>query len=229
VPSQLNMNTMAFGIRYAVIIVGVVLSGFWISNIVYDLKVPHHISRKIGHAAGGLAFLLSVFLFPSALWPMILAGLFVVLLFIARLLSPGLFRGVGGTGRNARAYSEIWFAMVALPVFGVAWLWLDKPFVALTSLLFMAWGDCLTGITRSQVYHREVKGWWGSAAMLLVCLVISWAFIKPFWIGAAGSAVAVVTEKSFGETGFFKWADDNWAVPLTSMAVILGLMAVAGT
>jgi len=224
----LYLSSGASETQYAVLVVGVVLSGFWISNIVYDLKVPHHISRKIGHAAGGLAFFICVLFFSSALLPMILAGLFVVLLLSARLFIPGMFRGVGGAGRSMRAYSEVWFALVAIPVFGIAWFWLDQPLVALASLLFMAWGDCLTGITRSQVYHREVKGFWGSVAMLLVCLVISWVFVKPFWIGAAGSLVAVTSELAFGETGFFKWADDNWAVPISSMAVILGLLAVTG-
>jgi dolichol kinase len=213
---------------YAVIAAGTVLAGLWISNIVYDLKVPHHISRKIGHAAGGLAFLISVLLFTSAVWPMILAGLFVVLLFGARFVAPGTFRGVGGTARKTSVFSEVWFALVAVPVFGIAWLWLDRPLIALASLLFMAWGDCLTGITRSQVYHREVKGLWGSVAMLLVCLTISWAFVKPFWIGVVGSAVAVGTEWAFGECGLIKWGDDNWAIPLSSMAVMLGLLVLVG-
>ena len=175
-----NLNGMASEAQYAVMVVGVVLSGFWISNIVYDLKVPHHISRKIGHAAGGLAFLICALFFSSAIWPIILSSLFVLLLFGAHIIVPGLFRGVGGTGRNMRAYSEVWFALVAVPVFVIAWLWLGKPYVALASLLFMAWGDCLTGITRSQVYHREVKGLWGSVAMFLVCVVISWAFCQAF-------------------------------------------------
>ena len=219
---------MASEIRYAVIVIGVILAGFWISNIVYDYSVPHHISRKIGHAAGGLGFLICVLFFSNALWPMVLAGLFAALLLFARMYAPRLFRGIGGAGRTMRAHSEVWFALVSVPVFGISWLWLDRPMVALASLLFMAWGDCLTGITRSQVYHREVKGLWGSFAMLFVCLVISWVFIKPFWVGAVGAAVAVVTEKTFGETGFFKWADDNWAVPLLSTSAILGLLEVTG-
>jgi hypothetical protein len=65
--------------------------------------------------------------------------------------------------------------------------------------------------------------------MLFVCLVIAWVFIKPFWIGAAASAVAVVTEWFFGDCGVCKWADDNWAIPLTSLVTILGLMALTGT
>ncbi len=44
-------------VPYAVIIAGIVLIGLWLSNIVYDLKVPHYISRKIGHAGGGIACL----------------------------------------------------------------------------------------------------------------------------------------------------------------------------
>ena len=54
---------------YAFLIAGAIAVGLYISNILYDLKVPHYISRKIGHAAGGLGFLLSIFLFSSGWWP----------------------------------------------------------------------------------------------------------------------------------------------------------------
>ena len=49
---------MAADIAYVVLIAGVVLAGLWISNILYDLKVPHYISRKVSHIAGGVGFLL---------------------------------------------------------------------------------------------------------------------------------------------------------------------------
>jgi dolichol kinase len=92
----------------------------------------------------------------------------------------------------------------------------------------MAWGDCLTGLVRSQVYGRAVKGLWGSLAMLVVCLIIAWSFIHPFWIGLLGVVVATVTEYAFGDTGHVKWADDNWAVPVVSLAVVLGIFAATG-
>lgn len=226
------MGRLTFGVMtevpYAIIAAGAAIAGLWVSNIVYDLQVPHHISRKIGHAAGGLAFFVSAFLFSSAFWPMLLATLFTVLLLGARLAKKRTFRGVGRTGETRNVYSEVWFAGVAIPVYGVAWLWLAKPMVALAPLLFMAWGDCLTGITRAQVYHREVKGLWGSAAMLGVCLVIAWAFIQPFWIGAVAAAVTVATEWACGECGVVRWADDNWTVPLSSLAAIVGLLALTG-
>lgn len=213
---------------YALIIVGAVLVGLWLSNTLYDLKVPHYISRKIGHSAGGLGFLVMVFAFTSAWWPIILTFSFGLLLWLARIIRPYTFRGVGGSGRSLHVMAEIWFAWIAVPVFVIGWLWLNKPLIAVSCLLFMAWGDCVTGLVHAEVYHKAVKGVWGSLAMLIVCLAISWAFIKPFWIGAAGSAVATITEWSFGDVGAIKWADDNWAVPVISLAVILGLAAGTG-
>ncbi len=213
---------------YAFIIIGAVVVGLWISNILYDLKVPHYISRKVGHSAGGLAYLASVFLFTSAWWPMILSFLFGLILWIARTRRPRTFRGVGGSGRSSHSMSEVWFAWIAVPVFAVGWLWLNQPFIAVSCMLFMAWGDCVTGLVRSEIYRRPVKGLWGSLAMLLVCLAISWAFVKPFWLGAVVSVVATITEWSFGDVGLIKWADDNWAIPVVSLAFLLGAVTWLG-
>jgi phytol kinase len=219
---------MASELPYVVMVAGAVLVGLWLSNTLYDLKVPHYISRKIGHAAGGLGFLIMVFAFSSALWPIILAASFGVLLWAARLLHPDTFRGVGGSGRSPQVMAEVWFAWIAVPVLAIGWLWLNKPFIAVSCLLFMAWGDCVTGLIRSDVYHKAVKGLWGSLGMLIVCLAISWALIKPFWIGAAGAGIATVTEWAFGDVGLIRWADDNWAIPTISLAAILGIAAATG-
>jgi phytol kinase len=204
---------------------GVILAGLLVSNLAYDRGAPNYVSRKIGHAAGGLAFLEAYF-FSGVGWPIIVAIASGLILLMARLIKPRVLRGVGGTGRSPKALAEIWFPWVAVPVFAIAWLWLDRPTVAVTSLLFMAWGDGITGLVRSAVYHRAVKGVWGSLAMLVVCLAIAGVFIRPFWIGIIASAAAVFTERTFGEYGFLKWGDDNWAIPLVSMTVILGLMAM---
>ena len=213
---------------FAVIITGAVLVGLWVSNTLFDLRVPHYISRKIGHSAGGLGFLIAAFVFSSAWWPIILTATFGLILWIARFRRPHIFRGVGGSGRGSHSMSEVWSTSAAVPVYAIGWLWLDAPLIAVSCLLFMAWGDCVTGLVRSEVYGKAVKGLWGSLAMLVVCLAISWAFIKPFWIGAVGSVAATATEWAFGDVGLIKWADDNWAIPVISLGVVLGLMAVTG-
>jgi phytol kinase len=213
---------------YVVMIAGAVTIGLWMSNILYDQNIPHYISRKIGHSAGGLGFYIAVFAFSSAWWPIILTFSFGLLLLLAHFSRPRTFRGVGGSGRTGPSLSEVWFAWIAVPVFGIAWLLMNEPYLALTCLLYMAWGDCVTGLVRSQVYGKPVKGLWGSLAMLIVCLIISWAFIKPFWIGICGSVVATAAEWLFGDTGTIKWADDNLAVPVISLAAIIGISILTG-
>ena len=213
---------------YAVLISGAIAVGLYISNILYDLKVPHYISRKIGHAAGGLGFLLCRFLFSSGWWPLILSGGFVLLLWGARLFKPDTFRGVGGTGRPNKVMAEVWFPLSAIPLIAIGWIWLGHPVETIVCLLFMAWGDCVTGLVRSQLYHRAVKGLWGSLAMFVTCIIIAWAFIHPFWIGLAASGVATVTEYTCGDVGLIKKIDDNLAIPVMSFITLFGLLALTG-
>jgi len=79
----------------------VVLTGLWISNVLYDRGVPNYISRKIGHLAGGIAFLFAFF-FSNGDWLIIIATGFGILLLAARLVKPKIIRGVGGTGRSEK-------------------------------------------------------------------------------------------------------------------------------
>lgn len=213
---------------YAILIAGAIAVGLYVSNILYDLKVPHYISRKIGHAAGGLGFLLCIFLFSSGWWPLILSTCFVLLLWGARLFKPDTFRGVGGSGRPTNTMAEVWFPLSAIPLIAVGWIWLGRTVETIVCLLFMAWGDCVTGLVRSQLYHRAVKGLWGTLAMAVTCVSIAWAFIHPFWIGLTAAAVATVTEYLCGDVGLITKLDDNLAIPLTSFATLFGLLAITG-
>ncbi|GAI68333.1 unnamed protein product, partial [marine sediment metagenome] len=159
-------------IPYVILIAGAVLVGLYLANYFYDKDVEQYISRKVGHGVGGMGYLLCVFLFSSPWWPLILSGGFCLLLGGARLIKPESFRGVGGTGRQ-HALAEVYFPAAGTISLGVGWGWLGNPWLAMAPILFMAWGDMLTGIVRSRIYQREVKGNWGSVAMLVVCLVVA--------------------------------------------------------
>jgi len=215
-------------IPYVVLIAGATLVGLWISNVLLDLNVPHYVSRKIGHSAAGMGILLWALLFSSGWWPLIIAGAFTTMLWGARYVRPQTFRGVGGSGRPTKVMAEVWFPLAALPVVGIGWIWLDRPFVTISCLLFMAWGDCVTGVVRTQVYHKPVKGLWGSVAMLATCLVIAWAFIEPFWVGAVAALVATVTEWACGDVGVIKCLDDNLAIPIVSAVTVFGILGLMG-
>lgn len=206
---------------YAVLICGAALVGLYLANYFYDKGVEQYISRKVGHGVGGMGFLLCALLFSSPWWPIILGGGFTLLLGGARLLKPHTFRGVGGTGRQ-HALAEVYFPAAGTISLGVGWAWLGNPWLAVVPILFMAWGDLLTGLIRSRVYGKEVKGNFGSYGMILVCLVVAY-FFKPYWIGATGAVVATLVERftplSRG------WIDDNHTIVLGSLVVMAVLYA----
>ncbi|GAI60942.1 unnamed protein product, partial [marine sediment metagenome] len=157
-----------------------------------------------------------VFLFSSAWWPLIIAVGFVLLLGGARLVKPQAFRGVGGTGRQ-HALAEVYFPIAGVISLSVGWAWFGNPWLAVVPILFMAWGDMLTGIVRSRVYGREVKGNLGSVAMIVVCLIVAY-FFKPYWIGAIGAVVATLAER-FTPLSKGVW-DDNWTIVLASLTIM---------
>jgi len=209
-------------IPFAILITGAVLVGLYLANYFYDKGVEQYISRKVGHGVGGMGLLLCAFIFSSPWWPLILAGGFTLLLGGARFIKPDSFRGVGGTGRR-HAFAEVYFPAAATISLGVGWVWLGNPWLALVPILYMAWGDMLTGIVRSRIYGREMKGNIGSVAMIVVCLFIAY-FFKPYWIGAVGAIVATIAERFTPVSkGIF---DDNYTIVLSSLLVMSLLTTV---
>lgn len=200
----------------AVLIAGVVLVGLYLSNVVYDYGTPQYLSRKIGHGVGGVGYLLCTLMFSQPWYPLILYCGFTLLLGGARLLRPSTFRGVGGSTRK-HALAEVWFPLAGTLSLLVGWAWLGNPWLAAVPVLYMAWGDCITGLIRSKVYGKEVKGNWGSLGMLLTCLLIG-ALFTPYWIAAVGAVVATLAEKYSGLSR--TWVDDNWTVQLSSLLVM---------
>lgn len=208
------------------LVAGAGIVGLYLSNLMYDYQVPHYTSRKLGHLFGGCAALFALFLFDSWLLPTIIAGAFTILLGLARIYRPHTFRGVGGSGRPEAA-AEFWFPLSMTICWGVGWGIFNQPVISTIATLLMAWGDAVTGIVRSKVYGKPVKGLWGSLAMFVVCLVITATFIRPYYIGVAMSIGAVIAEWSCGDVTpvkFLRKVDDNIGIPI--VALIIGLLLI---
>jgi len=206
---------------FAILIAGAVLLGLYLANLFYDYGIPQYISRKLGHLGGCVGFLLCPLLFSSFWWPLILTAGFTAMLLYARVFRPQTFRGVGGSGR-IEALAEIHFPATGIVTIGVCWGLMGQPWLAIVPLAFMGGGDAVTGLIRSKMYGREVKGAWGSLGMLATCLILAY-FIEPYWIGAAGAATAVIAERFTKTT---KYCDDNLTIPLSS-ALVMRLLYVA--
>ena len=176
-------------VPYAILLSGGVLLSLYLSNLFYDYKVPQYITRKLPHFGAGVAFLLCPFLFQSFWWPLGLTAGFMLLLLGARFYKPDTFRGAGGSGRP-NALAEINFPLAAVVSIAVGWGWLGEPWLGIVPVTFVGFGDAITGIVRSRVYGKEVKGNWGSIGMLATCLLLAY-FVHPYWVGAVGAGVAV--------------------------------------
>ena len=207
-------------IPFAILIAAAALLGLYLANLFYDYGIPQYISRKLGHLGGAVGFLLCPLLFSSFWWPFILTIVFTGMLLYARMFSPETFRGVGGSGRPG-ALAEIHFPATGILLIGVFWGMMEEPWLAIVPLTFMGAGDAVTGLIRSRVYGREVKGVIGSIGMLVVCLTLAY-FIEPYWIGVAGALTAVVAEKYTKTTRYW---DDNLTIPLSS-ALIMGVFSL---
>ncbi len=123
-------------------------------------------------------------------------------------------------------YGEVYFAALTTLLLTSSWYY-DK-WLAVTSLLFMAWGDGVTGIVRNYVYKRRYKGIAGTYAMIAVSvpvgfIVYGWSHGWIYgWIGVAGALVASYVEK-------LEVMDDNVSIPVFAyslMFVIQGLLHV---
>jgi len=205
-------------IPYVILISGAALLGLYLANLFYDYNIPQYLSRKLGHLGGCVGFLLCPLLFDSFWWPLILTTGFTALLLYARAFRAETFRGVGGSGRP-HALAEIHFPATGIVTIGVLWGIMGEPWLAIVPLLFMGGGDAITGLIRSKVYGREVKGNYGSLGMLATCLIFAY-FIQPYWIGVVGAVVATLAERFTKTTAHI---DDNLTIPLAS-ALAMGLL-----
>ena len=207
---------MAAEAPFLIMVGGAGFLGLYLANLFYDYHIPQYISRKIGHLGGCVGFLLCPLLFSSFWWPLIATAGFTGLLLYARMLQPTLFRGVGGSGR-LDALAEIHFPATGVILIVVSWGILGYPWLAIIPLTFMGAGDAVTGLIRSAVYKREVKGNWGTVGMLVTCLVLAY-FVEPYYVGVAGAVTATLAERFTRTTRF---VDDNLTIPLVSGAVML--------
>ncbi len=111
--------------------------------------------------------------------------------------------------------SEVYFCVVW--AFLILLMWyvpaqLGGIWLAVVPILFMSFGDGITGIVRNILYSKRVKSWDGNIAMLMVCIPIG--YFTFGWKGILAAILASVVEH-------YELVDDNISVPLVSWSVLL--------
>ena len=105
---------------------------------------------------------------------------------------------------------EVHFAFVygAILLVGVL---IQNLLVGLIPLLFMSFGDSVTGLVRAFTQKKQIKSWDGSLAMFLVCSLIGWVFLGVYGIFIAG--IVTIVER-------LPEVDDNITVPIVTGSLV---------
>ncbi|AAK40391.1 phosphatidate cytidylyltransferase [Saccharolobus solfataricus] len=202
----ITISDIAWGIALSIWVAIVVL---YISKLI-SKKFGAYVTRKAIHMlGGGIVAVLSPFVFNSPLVPIITSYLIMAYLITIRVLRKEMswFMDKENLGEVFFAFS---FGTVLLVMFILDpnyWTSTDLIYVAVLPLIFMSFGDGITGIIRNFVYKRRVKGLWGSMGMLIFCATVGYFVLNiP---GLIAGILATVAE-------LLPYIDDNISVPFLS-------------
>lgn len=207
---------------WALIIAIIIGLGAVLSDRIFDRVKVSVLSRKAIHMAAGVGILIAPFVFEKedVWWPLGIAIFFLVALTILHFTRASFGYGVRTPGR----FVELWFCISCVVIY--ASVWRIDPWLATAPLLWLSFGDGFTGLARWKFYHIQgEKGWAGTVAMGVVCLLIA-LMVHPYFVGAIGALVATAVEKVTPSRG--RWIDDNYSIPLSGAVVIVGLSYLIG-
>lgn len=216
IENYLTLSDLIWGV---LLIVWVALVTLVISKYI-AMKTTIYIARKAIHMlGGGVVAIVSPFIFSSPLIPIIDSYLLMLILMYAK------FKGDKFNWfQEEKNYGEIFFTFSFGTLLLLMWIiepnyWYSKDvYIATLPLIFMSFGDGVTGIIRNYVYKRRVKGLWGSLGMLIFSAVAGYlVFSIPGLIaGVIATAVEVLP-----------LIDDNLSIPFSSFLVLYLLLKVA--
>ncbi len=188
---------------------------YFTSKWVYNISISHgyppnsaaYFGRKVIHLlAGGVVAIFLPFLFHEPVLPLTMAILLSLMLYLPHRSGKLMYWFQDPNNEYEVHFTIMWGLLAFFTWFIDSTFWL-----AVIPILFMAWGDGVTGIVRNFIYKKRVKGWEGSVAMLIVSVPIGMRF---GWAGIIAAVLATIAEKQ-------GYIDDNIAVPIVAIAVLL--------
>ncbi|MEM0171399.1 MAG: dolichol kinase [Thermoproteota archaeon] len=166
-----------------------------------------YFSRKTIHfLAGGLTAVLLPYFAHEPILPALLAFGFALMTYIPHKINKLMY-----WFQDPENVYEVNFTIVWGIVILLTW-YIDKTFwLGVIPILFMSWGDGITGVIRNLIYNKRTKAWEGTVGMLILDTMIGTK------MGFAGIIAAVVS--AFVER--IESFDDNISVPVVSLIILL--------
>jgi len=198
----------------------VVFATKWLYNLMRSKGLKHNVAvyynRKVIHVfAGGVVALLVPFLFTSPILPFIIAMILAFFTYLPHRNGKLMYWFQVKENMFEVNFCIMWGVSVFL-----AWFLFGNPVYALVPVLFMAFGDAITGVVRNTLFKRRTKSWWGNLAMFAVCAPIGFLLLHSWW------GVAIAALASFAEHFEFKPIDDNVLISASSFTAVLLLKAL---
>lgn len=211
---------ISFAIFFALILGFIVISE--LVKKYFDWPVER--SRKLVHVIVGIMISISPFLFTTALQPVVLAIIFIVINTLA--LKSENFQAMHATER--KTFGTIYFPWAFLIL---ALFWWERPVTLITGTLLMTFADTLAATIGNTVKNARVYRLWsdqksleGSAAMFIASyfiVLLTTLLLREYIF------VYITTSQIFGLAGFMaiiatiaesnsKAGSDNFSVPVIS-------------
>lgn len=167
-----------------------------------------YFSRKVIHfLAGGLTALFLPFVAREPILPALIALGLALATYVPHKLNRRMYWFQDPENMYDVDFTLSWGLIIFL-----TW-YIDKSFwLGVIPVLFMAFGDGITGIIRNLKYNKRTKAWEGTAGMLVMCIILG------AQMGIAGILAGILC--SFVER--IENIDDNITVPAVSLFILVG-------
>ncbi|MBS7617787.1 dolichol kinase [Candidatus Bathyarchaeota archaeon] len=179
-----------------------------------------YFARKIIHIlAGGLvALLIPMFnIFKTPIIPSTLGLILALLCYIPHKTGKLMYWFQDPNNIYEVNFSLIWASMIS-----IGWVLASGSFwLPAIPLIFMSWGDGVTGIVRNLMFKKRGKHWIGNLAMFLICAPIGYLLSSNISSPVSGLVAASIASlvEHFEKIGNYI-IDDNITVPLSSFTIL---------
>jgi len=175
-----------------------------------DHYVAIYYNRKVIHMlAGGVCALVVPFVFRTAILPLVMAMLLAIFIYTPHKLGKIMYWFQTKENAYEVSFCIMWGIIISLGW----WLSGGNYWFGVLPVLFMSFGDAVTGIIRNYVYRKRTKSWWGNLAMAALSMSLGTI------LGTAGIIAGGVA--SFVEHFEFYPIDDNVTVPSVSFLILM--------
>ena len=198
---------------WVIFVAEVLTRKFYVWMVKRDLQgnVAVYYNRKVIHIlTGGLVASIVPFVFKTPFFPLTMACLLAVFLYIPHRKGKLMYWFQVEENAYEVSFCIMWGIVIAL-----GWLISGGNFwLGVLPVLFMSVGDAITGIVRNIIYKRRTKSWWGNLAMATFSIPLGAAFL-----GLAGAIAGAIA--SFIEHFESNPIDDNITVPLSAFLILI--------